>query len=433
MIYRLKTSILLGLAACLILSFSACLKDECTGTQTYIQYEPIYITYEEMRNNVKVVEAQEIQNPGKINYYNNHIIVNEIEKGIHIINNNNPSNPVNVSFIEIAGNVDFAVKEGMLYADNYIDLVVFDITNISQPNKVTRVENVFNFYSYNADLGLFVGYHQTDITSEIDCQDPRWISPYYYYDDFLFASDVDVAVNLSPSSTISNVPSSNAPSAGTAGSLSRFAIADCNLYCIDENNIDVYDVSTISQPSFVNEVSVDWGIETLFPYGEYLFVGAQTGMYIYDNTVPSNPTFISNYEHFQACDPVFVSGRYAYVTLRDGTACAGFDNQLDIIDIIDIFNPSLVRSYELNHPGGLSIKDETLYICDGDAGLKVFDLLAGGTEINEIDKIRGINAYDVINIPNSDVLLVSALDGIYQYDISNTSSLNQLSVIQKAQ
>ena len=34
-----------------------------------------------------------------------------------------------------------------------------------------------------------------------------------------------------------------------------------------------------------------------------------------------------------SCDPVVVQGDYAFVTLRGGTECQGFSNQLDIIDI----------------------------------------------------------------------------------------------------
>jgi len=426
MIRIIKTPVLFTLIACFMLCLSSCLKDTCNSTQTYVRYDPIYITYEELRSKVKVLAPRELENPGKIYYYNNHIIVNEIEKGIHIIDNNDPSNPVNVSFLAVAGNVDFAVKNNILYADNYTDLVVFDISNITSPIQLPRVEEVFEFYDYNQELGLFVGYNQTDITEEVECHDPRWISHYYYYEDYLFSSDVNAVINLSPSNTINNVPS-----AGTAGSLSRFAIDDCNLYCIDYTKIDVYDITIVNQPNAINSVEVNWGIETLFPYEDYLFVGSQTGMYIFDNTTPTNPTLLSTYEHLRACDPVFVKGNYAYVTLRDGTQCEGFNNQLDIIDITDIINPSLVRTYELHHPAGLSIKNDNLYICDGEDGLKVFDLLNNGTEIEQIERVKGINAYDVINIPNSHVVLVSALDGLYQYDASDANDLKQLSVISK--
>ena len=52
-------------------------------------------------------------------------------------------------------------------------------------------------------------------------------------------------------------------------------------------------------------------------------------MYIYDNSNPHNPTYMSQFEHAEVCDPVFIEGNFAYVTLRSGSRCNGFQNQLD--------------------------------------------------------------------------------------------------------
>ena len=56
--------------------------------------------------------------------------INDKYKGIHVIDNKNPENPVKIAFIKIAGNVDISVKDNYLYADSLKDLLVFNISNI---------------------------------------------------------------------------------------------------------------------------------------------------------------------------------------------------------------------------------------------------------------------------------------------------------------
>ena len=153
-------------------------------------------------------------------------------------------------------------------------------------------------------------------------------------------------------------------------------------------------------------------------------------MFIYDNSNPIHPTFLSEFQHSRACDPVFVSGNHAYVTLRSGTWCDGFTNQLDVINIEDLTNPYEVASYPMDNPHGLSIKDDVLYLCEGESGLKVFNIEdVNNIDGNRIDEVKDFNTYDAISIPNKEVLLVVGEDGLYQFDTSEPSNLKELSVI----
>ena len=86
----------------------------------------------------------------------------------------------------------------------------------------------------------------------------------------------------------------------------------------------------------------------------------------------------------------------------------------------------LVKSYKLKNPHGLSKDDNTLFICDGADGLKVYD----ASDVNNLrllTQVSGIDTRDVIAFDK--IALVMAKDGIYQYDYSNTSSLKLLSMI----
>jgi hypothetical protein len=149
-------------------------------------------------------------------------------------------------------------------------------------------------------------------------------------------------------------------------------------------------------------------------------------MHIFSLEDPANPVKVSTYEHVRSCDPVVVSGNTAYVTLRSGTQCEGFTNQLEVIDVADWSSPQLVKIYPMSNPHGLGIDKSLLFICDGNAGLKIYD----ATDQQNIDKhlikhYENIHAFDVI--PFNNVLMLIGADGIFQYDYSDPTKIKLLS------
>src|SRR5580693_3316500 len=79
--------------------FSGCLKDTCKHSYTYTFYEPLYKTTAEVRANIKSNPAREISEPGKMVILGNYVFLNEVDKGIHVIDNSVPSSPKNIGFI----------------------------------------------------------------------------------------------------------------------------------------------------------------------------------------------------------------------------------------------------------------------------------------------------------------------------------------------
>ena len=129
-----------------MLSFSC--EDKCETCDSYVAYDPVYITSKELRESVRVVEPSEIKTPGKIYMLGNTLLINEVGNGIHVIDNTNKRNPRKISLIEIPGNYDMAGIGNFIYADSYVDLLVFDISNLNDIKQVNRVEGVFqNYYS----------------------------------------------------------------------------------------------------------------------------------------------------------------------------------------------------------------------------------------------------------------------------------------------
>lgn len=243
----------------------------------------------------------------------------------------------------------------------------------------------------------------------------------------LIAAAIFIAVN-SCDKAESTGDLSKAPGSGKGGSMARFAVACDHLYVVDETSLHVMNLFDPANPSFVRTIDIGFGIETIFPFGNYLFIGSSTGMFIYSIQDCSNPTYISEFAHVLSCDPVVTDGTYAYVTLRSGGSCRiGLTaNQLDIIDITNVYNPTLVVSHDMPEPWGLGIDGNTLFICHGDHGLGIYDISNPIVPIT-LHFLKDIKSYDVI--PHNKVLIVTGPGGIYQYDYSDIDNLVLLSTI----
>lgn len=216
------------------------------------------------------------------------------------------------------------------------------------------------------------------------------------------------------------------PGNGQAGSLARFSIANDYLYLLNGEKLDIYNVQDAANPTAENSVEVGFGIETIFISQNNLFIGSQTGMHIYDITNRKEPAWLSTYNHVTACDPVVVQGQYAYVTIRDGVDCRFGDNLLDVVDISELTAPRVVASYPMSNPHGLGIDGASLFVCEGDFGLKTFDA-SKPPSLVEKEHITDFHGYDVI--PNNGNLIVIGKDGLYQYNYANQEGLNFLSKI----
>ncbi len=412
--------------------FQSCQLDTCSEKQIYTKWTPIYKRMNEIRLEVVADASQQLVKPGKIYFYNNYVFINEIKEGIHVIDNKDPANPRNVAFIKIPGNVDIAVKDNILYADNYIDLLSIDITNPEKPILIQRDEFVFaNPVSINQFGNYLVDYLQTNETITIDCNSPNWGKPNWEYDsDIFFTSNASTAGGVANSGSTGQTPN------GIGGSMARFTIASDHLYLLDRGNMKIFNVQNAKLPIFKKAIDVQNDIETLFPYKDNLFIGSNSGMLIYSIKTPENPVQLSVFQHARACDPVFVNNDIAYVTLHDGTACQGFQNQLEVYDVKDLKAPKLIKIYPMQHPHGLSIEENTMYLCEGRYGLKSFDIKdLSNIDNNKIATFSNFNAYDVIALPKDyaingkKIVMVIGTDGFYQYDATDAKNLKKLSLI----
>ena len=303
--------------------------------------------------------------------------------------------------------MDISVKDDYLYADSLTDLMVLDISDVHNIKIVNRLKNVLrdnviwpvaDFYEYgnlDSENEIIIGWETVTERRLVEDYEKRFGGT-----DIMFANEVD------------------AGSVGQGGSLARFKIVDDYLYAVDSHTINIFNIEDLSNPKDLEDVYAGFDIETIFNKGNYLFLGSMRGMYIYDIATPATPTFVSEFQHGTACDPVVVDGDYAYVTLRGGNACGATESGLFIVDISDIANPILAETYALESPYGLGIKDEKLFVCDGSAGLKVYDK-SDIEDLKQLNHFKDIDTFDVIPMKNQ--LLMVGGEVLYQYEYLNNN------------
>jgi hypothetical protein len=398
-------------AVCFVVFFlQGCLKDKVTRTYTILT--PIYESKDAVLANIKNNTPQSVESPGKIFLYGNYIFLNEVDKGVHIIDNSNPSNPVRKAFIKIPGNVDIAVKGNTLYADMYSDLISVDISDPLNVKLLKDVPGVFPERSYYSSGGIYggfvadpnkiiVGWIRKDTTVEEKPMSRRFITL-----DFAGAAPLASAAKSTT---------------GIGGSLARFTIVNDHLYAVESHNLKVISISNPADPKLTKNIFAGFDIETIYPLKDKLFIGSMTGLYIFDITNPENPVSKGTFSHARACDPVVADDNYAYVTLREGTNCGPARNELLIVDIKNITSPYLTKTYSMKNPAGLSIDGSTLFVCDGTDGLKVYNA-SNVNNISLVNQFKNIEPQDVIAWDKN--AIVVAKDGLYQFDYSNPASIH---------
>lgn len=397
----------------------SCSDDSETEYRDYLVAHPLTMTLEEFASGPQVIAPQPMEQSGKIYVYGDYIFVNEPYKGVHVVDNRNPSAPEKVRFIAIPGNVDISVKDNYLFADSMGDLVALDISDMNNIRPVARLEAVLQeniVWPFEAEIiesdqwdpatEILIGWEVTTERLPVQEANPR-----------MWTNDVMLmeAAAAADSGT------------GQGGSMARFKIVGDYLYAVDSHTINVFDISNLEAPAALEDVFAGFDIETIFNQGNHLFLGSMRGMYIYDISSPATPAFVSEFQHGTACDPVVVDGDYAFVTLRGGNGCGATESGLFVIDISNISSPEMVASYPLDGPYGLGASGNQLFVCDGASGLKVYDK----TDVLNLQQqahFPDVVTYDVIPLANNLLMVGDGIIYQYRYLESGLELLSSLSL-----
>lgn len=414
---------LLLISAVLIAGLNSC---QDKFTESYHANVPVYMSLVEWRAlDISAESPKPIIEAGKIYIYQDYLFIVDRGLGVHIVNNASPASPQSIAFLPVLGSSDVAVRNNTLYIDSYRDLLSFDISDPASPELSCRIPDAFdsNHGSFmhgfspglpvigmNSSEGIIVGWTQKEIVRD---------SEHHHRGDNNFTFE---SIATAMGDAANNV------SSGIGGSMAQFTVTGSYLYVLRPSSITSFDVAGALCPEQSSVTQVGWQAETIFPYNNHLFLGTTSGMMIFNLNNPASPQFVSEIAHVTACDPVVVQGDRAYVTIRSGNACIGTVNQLIVVDISNYSSPTTLAEYNLHNPHGLGIDGNTLFICDGSAGLKVFDAEDDMAITDHmIAHYENVNTFDVI--PFNNVLIMSAEEGIYQYDYSDPMNILQLSLI----
>lgn len=110
------------------------------------EYRPILMARESLERSIVLRSPAKIESPAKIYYKDKYIFISERFKGVHIIDNTDPKNPINRGYVSVPGCVDMALKENTLYVDNATDLVAIDLISLTSSTvRITkRIREVFS-------------------------------------------------------------------------------------------------------------------------------------------------------------------------------------------------------------------------------------------------------------------------------------------------
>lgn len=401
----------------LILLFTSCIKDNNNPKNTDIvdpryffeAIVPIYAPISKVKEYVKFQNPKSTVNAGKLLVYRNWIFLVEKKEGVHIIDNTNPSNPQKIGFITIPVAEDIHLKNDVLYSVGSNFILSVDVSNVRMPSVLSITTDIGGYYSDS---------NRTYKDSFVYAYQNRFVHYNYYSIAYPFEE-----VTLSDINTVSNT------STAKVGSMARVAIVSDYLYYVSISKMVTFKlVSKIPQFRSSQLFSIP-NIETIFPYKNNLFLGSNTGMYIYGTNNPDMPYKIGELNHVRSCDPVVVEGDYAYVTLSRGNVCSlNAVDELKVIDVSNLSSPKLIKDYPMYNPKGLAIENNKLFICDGAEGLKIFDATdKKNIDLNKIATFKDGTMQDLI-LDRGKIITVTN-NAIIQYSYSDFNNIYKLSEI----
>jgi hypothetical protein len=217
-----------------------------------------------------------------------------------------------------------------------------------------------------------------------------------------------------------------ATATGKGGSLARFTIVVNYLYLADVTTLKIFDITDPQGATQKGSINMNFGVETIFPYKDKLFIGSIDGMYIYSITNPAQPVLLSQARHVRSCDPVVANDSTAFVTLLGGQPCGAVEEGLYIYNVSNITSPLLIKKHLMPTPRGLGLADSILYVCQKNNGLSIFNVSAPATPVLR-KKLTTYIFEDVI--PYNNLLICYISTGLVLYDITNRTDPVQVALI----
>ena len=111
--------------------------------------KPVYAAETTAKKILYLPQKQPVIRAGNIYAFGNFIFQIDVGRGIHVIDNTNPSSAERIGFITVKGCEQISIKGNYLYTNSYADLVTLDITDPENMLEVSRVLNAFPEFGSN--------------------------------------------------------------------------------------------------------------------------------------------------------------------------------------------------------------------------------------------------------------------------------------------
>jgi len=124
------------------------------------EYEPVFLDRTDFEKSVNVENSLSIGTSGKIYIKDNLLFINEVNKGFHVFDNSDPTNPKSIKFLAAPGSTDMAIRSNMIYINQATDLIAVEYSPQTNTASLTkRIPNTFpelrspdGFDTYSFDI-----------------------------------------------------------------------------------------------------------------------------------------------------------------------------------------------------------------------------------------------------------------------------------------
>lgn len=357
--------------------------------------EPVYLGFDELRQPLVVQEQERITGYTNYLHYESYLFINEDNKGIHVLETAENMAPQYIAFLVVQGNRAMHVKDGYLYADNFVDLLTIDISDKNNFHIAHRTEDVFpnnpfqvigsatDLTSFDETRGVVI---DTKLTQTPVSEDKKYV-------ENRFGSVIDIK---------------------TEGDL-LYAIVDDKVLRFDIS--EPTEIASLPNLPTYKRAQYEGKIDSLTPVDGYIVTQTSDNRIdIYDSTTLPNPDYTTHYtlpESYRLLE--FSEGRaFGWKYCRN---CTDEDSHLTLFTLEDILNPTEERSIDMDVPTSIALENDYLFTCHKREDLIVNQLRTDG-ESETIETGHDIFCAEVTT--NHNRVFIKNDRGITQYDYSVT-------------
>jgi hypothetical protein len=395
----------------IFLSLAVCMygcRSECKQTIYYTANVPLYEAKSVIRSSVQIETPLQIDSVAEMLSYKQSLFFRNGTDGIHIVDNANPGQPENHTYIKIKPCFAMEAHDDQLFVIHGTDLVVLDISNPKAPTLMHRVNDRYNGDFAKVD-SFVVDYRREEVVKVLD--------DFSCGDQFIFPEDEVVAGGIS------------APHG-------QLLALQNNLYSSDNQSLITYSLHGSAMPLFTNRNRLFNnfpGAQLTIMLDSLLLFGTGSGYQAFDIT--RNPNIPSDVGGF------FAGGNCNHAAFWDSLSFAPMFQEKEndqfcfsrpVIGIVDISTRrSLTEVSGYIQPMYVHTHNERLLLCNGTGGFRVFerpDRITLSDYTDQSGESTNVHARLGMLLGDKNAIIYGN-DGLFQYDIQDRTMVIKLSEI----